>query len=74
MIGKIIGTILVSFIKLYQITLSPFLGIACRYQPSCSHYGIQAMQKHGPAKGSWLTVKRICSCNPWGGHGYDPVP
>lgn len=47
---------------------------SCRYSPSCSTYGIQAISKHGPAKGGFLAVKRILSCNPWGGHGHDPVP
>ena len=70
----IIGKILISFIKLYKITLSPFIGNACRYQPTCSQYGMEAIQKHGPYTGGWLTVKRVCSCHPWGGHGYDPVP
>jgi len=61
-------------IKLYQLSISPFIGHACRYTPSCSAYGIEAFKKHGPFKGGWLTIKRIVSCNPWGGHGYDPVP
>lgn len=72
--NKFVGIVLVNFIKLYKITLSPFTGNACRYQPTCSHYGIEAIQKHGAMKGTFLTVKRICSCHPWGGHGYDPVP
>jgi len=74
MLNKVPGIILVIFIKLYRIILSPFLGNSCRYQPSCSQYGIEAMEKYGAIKGSWLTAKRVCSCNPWGGHGYDPVP
>ncbi|RYD71629.1 MAG: membrane protein insertion efficiency factor YidD [Sphingobacteriales bacterium] len=61
-------------IKIYQWTLSPLLGPKCRYTPTCSQYGIQALRKYGPIKGLWLTVKRIASCNPWGGHGHDPVP
>jgi len=74
MTGSIIGTILVSFIRIYKVTMSPFVGNACRYEPSCSQYGIEAIQKHGALKGTWLTTKRVCSCHPWGGHGYDPVP
>ena len=58
--------LLILLIRIYQITLSPWLGKACRYTPTCSNYGIQ--------KGGWLTVKRVLSCNPWGGSGYDPVP
>lgn len=61
-------------IKLYQIIISPWLGSKCRYTPTCSHYGIEALKKYGPVKGLWLTAKRIARCHPWGGHGYDPVP
>ena len=66
--------LLIGLIRLYQITLSPWLGGACRYTPTCSNYGIQALEKYGALKGSWLTLKRVLSCNPWGGSGYDPVP
>ena len=61
-------------IRLYQITLSPWLGKACRYTPTCSNYGLEAIEKYGAFKGGWLTFKRVLSCNPWGGSGYDPVP
>ena len=61
-------------IRIYQHVISPLLGRSCRFSPSCSHYGVEAIQKYGPFKGGWLTVKRIGRCNPWGGHGYDPVP
>ncbi|NJK96501.1 MAG: membrane protein insertion efficiency factor YidD [Bacteroidetes bacterium] len=61
-------------VRIYQYTLSPFLGGRCRYVPSCSEYSIEAYKKHGPFKGTYLSVKRILSCHPWGGHGYDPVP
>lgn len=61
-------------IKLYQVLLSPLLGNKCRFTPTCSHYGIEALKKYGLFKGSWLTIKRIARCHPWGGHGYDPVP
>ena len=61
-------------IKLYQWIISPLLGSKCRYTPTCSHYGIEALRKYGPIKGLWLTAKRISRCHPWGGHGYDPVP
>ncbi len=61
-------------IKLYQWIISPWLGSKCRYTPTCSHYGIEALKKYGPIKGLWLTIKRISRCHPWGGHGYDPVP
>lgn len=61
-------------IKLYQWIISPWLGSQCRFTPTCSHYAIGALKKYGPVKGVWLTVKRIARCNPWGGHGHDPVP
>jgi putative membrane protein insertion efficiency factor len=61
-------------IKFYQNFISPLFPAACRYTPTCSTYAIQALQKHGPFKGTFLAVKRILSCNPWGGHGHDPVP
>ncbi|MES2140263.1 MAG: membrane protein insertion efficiency factor YidD [Bacteroidota bacterium] len=64
----------IGVIKIYQYTISPMLGVSCRYEPSCSAYGIEALQKHGFFKGSYLTIKRILSCHPWGGHGHDPVP
>ncbi|MEN9523404.1 MAG: rane protein insertion efficiency factor YidD [Bacteroidota bacterium] len=71
---KPIEWILLAMIKIYQITLSPFIGNSCRYTPTCSHYGIEALKKHGAILGTWLMIKRIARCNPWGGHGYDPVP
>jgi uncharacterized protein len=61
-------------IRLYQYVISPALGPKCRYTPTCSQYGIEALKKYGPIKGLWLTVKRIGRCHPWGGSGYDPVP
>jgi putative membrane protein insertion efficiency factor len=71
---NLLAKLLIGLIKLYQVTLSPYIGRACRYTPTCSNYGIEAIQKHGPFKGFWLTLKRVLSCNPWGGSGYDPVP
>ncbi|MDR1758532.1 MAG: membrane protein insertion efficiency factor YidD [Bacteroidales bacterium] len=64
----------IGIIRGYQILLSPWLGGHCRYEPTCSRYGIEAIRVHGPWRGGWLTIKRILSCNPWGGSGYDPVP
>lgn len=64
----------IGLIKIYQYSISPLLGPACRFQPSCSQYGIEAFQKHGFLKGFVLTIKRISKCHPWGGHGHDPVP
>jgi putative membrane protein insertion efficiency factor len=64
----------VVLIRFYQIVISPLTPATCRYSPTCSHYTLQALRKHGLIKGSWLGIKRILSCNPWGGSGYDPVP
>ncbi len=61
-------------VKIYQWTISPMIGPSCRYTPTCSTYSIEALKKYGPIKGFWLSIKRIASCNPWGGSGYDPVP
>ncbi len=71
---KLINKILIFPVRLYQIFISPLLGSNCRYQPTCSHYMIQAIEEWGPIKGVWLGLKRIASCHPWGGHGHDPVP
>ena len=69
-----LGLLLRGLIRAYQLVLSPLLGPACRYLPSCSEYASEAIATHGPLAGGWLGVKRICRCHPWGGHGYDPVP
>ena len=61
-------------IRVYQYGISPLLPPRCRYTPTCSQYGIEAIRKHGALKGSWLTAKRIARCHPWGGSGHDPVP
>lgn len=61
-------------VRAYRLVLSPWVGANCRYQPTCSAYAMEALKKHGGIKGSWLTVRRIGRCHPWGGTGYDPVP
>ena len=66
--------ILIYFIKFYQQAISPHFPPACRYTPSCSAYAVEALKKYGAVKGTWLAVKRISRCHPWGGSGYDPVP
>lgn len=68
------GLFLLFLIRAYQLLISPLLGANCRYSPTCSQYGIEAIRKYGPFKGGWLTIKRLASCHPWGGHGHDPVP
>jgi putative membrane protein insertion efficiency factor len=64
----------IAIIKLYQWIISPILGPKCRFTPSCSNYALEALRKYGIFKGTWLTLKRISRCHPFGGHGYDPVP
>lgn len=63
-----------AIIIIYQKIFSPLFAPTCRYTPTCSQYGIEAISKYGPWKGAGLIIKRICSCHPWGGHGHDPVP
>lgn len=66
--------LLVGGIRLYQILLSPLLGASCRFVPTCSAYGIEAIRLHGAWRGGLLTARRISRCHPWGSHGHDPVP
>ena len=74
MLNKILIFPLVILIKFYQYAISPLLGKNCRYEPTCSHYTLEALKVHGLFKGGFLGIKRIMSCHPWGGSGYDPVP
>ncbi len=66
--------IFISLIRFYQRFISPLTPPACRFTPTCSQYTLEAIQKYGALKGTWLGIKRICRCHPWGGSGYDPVP
>ncbi len=65
---------LIALVKIYQWCISPLFPPTCRYSPTCSHYMLEALRIWGPFKGTWLGLKRIASCHPRGGHGYDPVP
>jgi putative membrane protein insertion efficiency factor len=67
-------TILMGLIRLYQRTLSRALPPSCRFEPSCSQYGYEAIAKYGALKGSWLAIKRVSRCHPFHPGGYDPVP
>ena len=73
-IQPLFSFIFLAIIRFYQIFISPILGASCRYTPTCSQYGKEAILKYGPFKGGWMALKRIARCNPWGGHGHDPVP
>lgn len=73
-IKKIINAPLLFLIFLYQNLISPLLGPKCRFTPTCSQYSAEALKKHGPIKGVWISLSRIFKCHPWGGKGYDPVP
>ena len=68
------GASLSGLVRLYQLAVSPFVGPSCRFVPTCSHYAHEALLHHGAVKGSWLALRRLVRCRPWGGWGYDPVP
>lgn len=71
---NLINAPFIGLVKIYQYAISPLLPNACRYTPTCSQYAEQAIRKYGPVKGSWLALRRLSRCHPWGGHGYDPLP
>jgi len=74
MLKKLFIAPFIFLVRVYQTVISPFTPATCRYQPTCSHYTVEALQKHGLLSGGKLALKRIFSCHPWGGSGYDPVP
>lgn len=61
-------------VRLYRTVISPLLPVQCRFYPSCSHYALEALHRHGPGRGLWLSARRLSRCHPWGGAGFDPVP
>lgn len=71
---NILSLILSLPIHFYRACISPMLPPSCRYTPTCSQYALEALRVHGPIRGTWLAIKRIARCHPWGGSGYDPVP
>ncbi|GFH86659.1 MULTISPECIES: membrane protein insertion efficiency factor YidD [Bacteroides] len=73
-LSRIFSLLLLIPIYFYRICISPLTPPSCRFTPTCSAYAVEAIKKHGPVKGFYLTVRRILRCHPWGGSGYDPVP
>ncbi len=73
-LGEAPRLLLMTLINIYQSTVGPALPPACRFEPTCSHYAYRALERHGALRGSWLAVRRLARCQPFGGSGYDPVP
>jgi putative membrane protein insertion efficiency factor len=73
LVSRLTAEGLILLVRGYQLTLSPWLGRECRFHPTCSHYMIDALRKHGPLSGLFRGLWRICRCNPWGGSGHDPA-
>ena len=65
---------LIAAIRIYQLVFAPLLAPACRFEPSCSTFAVEAIARRGVVRGGWLALRRIARCHPWGGFGYDPVP
>ena len=73
-LSRIIVFAMLTFIRIYQLFISPWTPPACRFTPTCSQYAREALGKYGAFKGFWLVCKRLFRCHPFGGRGYDPVP
>jgi len=73
-VGSALGLAIRAMIRAYQLLIRPILPPSCRFYPSCSHYAAEAVTRHGPGQGTWLALRRVLRCHPWGGGGYDPVP
>jgi uncharacterized protein len=73
-VWEVAKKLLISFIRFYQIFISPLKPPTCRFYPTCSHYGLEAVKRFGAIKGGWLTIKRILKCHPFHPGGFDPVP
>jgi hypothetical protein len=72
--NKWLAVPLIALVRAYKLAISPLLGSNCRFHPSCAEYAIEALRRHGAARGVWLAVKRVGRCNPWHPGGFDPVP
>jgi putative membrane protein insertion efficiency factor len=73
-VSRAAAEILTAAILAYRYLVSPLLRPRCRYLPTCSEYALEAVARHGPLRGGWLGLRRVCRCHPWGGAGFDPVP
>jgi putative membrane protein insertion efficiency factor len=73
-VKKVFANILIAIVRFYQSAISPLYPATCRYTPTCSQYMIEAIRVHGVLRGTWMGLRRISKCHPWGGSGYDPVP
>lgn len=71
---RLLSELLILPVRFYRVAISPLFPPCCRFTPSCSEYAIEALRIHGPLRGTWLALRRILRCHPWGGSGYDPVP
>lgn len=69
-----LASALSGIVRFYQKAISPWTPPSCRFHPTCSSYALEAIETHGAARGSWLAIRRLGRCHPWGGQGYDPVP
>lgn len=72
--SRVVAAPFIALIRLYQMTLSPFIGGHCRFQPTCSNYALQAYRTLNPVRATWLTARRLLRCHPFGGKGFDPPP
>lgn len=73
-VKRVVSFPLIMLVRFYQLCISPLKPPSCRFTPTCSQYAIEALRKHGPIRGLYLTIRRLLRCHPWGGSGYDPVP
>ena len=69
-----LNMLLIGMVTFYRGAISPLFPPSCRFTPTCSQYALEALRRHGPFRGTWLTIRRLLRCHPWGGSGYDPVP
>lgn len=69
-----VARVVIALVRFYRAAISPWTPAACRYEPTCSAYALEAVERFGAARGGWLAIRRIGRCHPWGGSGYDPVP